>query len=45
MLGLLLKDIYNIKVLAITGPIATIIELVVALVAIYRFDIKKNRKE
>lgn len=33
--------IYNIKVLAITGLVATIIELVAALAAIYRFDIKK----
>ena len=34
--------IYNIKVLAITGLIATIIELVAALIAIYRFDIKRK---
>ena len=32
--------IYNIRVLAITGLIATIIELISALIAIYRFDIK-----
>lgn len=40
--------IYNIRVLAITGLIATIIELISALIAIYRFDIKiklnKNNK-
>ena len=35
--------IYNIRVLAITGLIATIIELVSALIAIYRFDIKNNK--
>lgn len=34
--------VYNIKVLAITGLIATIIELVSALIAIYRFDIKSK---
>ena len=33
--------VYNIRVLAITGLIATIIELIAALIAIYRFDIKK----
>ena len=33
--------VYNIRVLAITGLIATIIELISALIAIYRFDIKK----
>ena len=32
--------VYNIRVLAITGLIATIIELIAALIAIYRFDIK-----
>lgn len=32
--------IYNIKVLAITGLIATIIELLGAVFAIYKFDIK-----
>ena len=37
--------IYNIKVLAITGLIATIIELTSALIAVYRFDIKNNRVE
>lgn len=33
--------IYNVKVLAITGLIATVIEMLAAIVAIYRFDIKK----
>lgn len=33
--------IYNIKVLAIVGLISTIIELISAIVAIYRFDIKR----
>ena len=33
--------VYNIRVLAITGLVATIIELIAALIAIYRFDIKK----
>lgn len=37
----ILYIIYNIKVLAFAGLIATIIELVAALVAIYRFDITK----
>lgn len=34
--------VYNIRVLAITGLVATIIELIAALIAIYRFDIKKK---
>lgn len=33
--------IYNIRVLAITGLIATIIELMAAVIAIYKFDIRK----
>ena len=33
--------VYNIRVLAITGLIAIMIELIAALIAIYRFDIKK----
>ena len=36
--------IYNIKVLAYVGLVSTIIELVSALVAIYRFDVKKDYK-
>ena len=36
--------IYNIKVLAYVGLISTIIELISALIAIYRFDIKKDYK-
>lgn len=36
--------LYNIKVLAITGLIATIIELVGAIVAVYKFDIKKKKE-
>lgn len=35
--------IYNINVLAISGLISTIIELIFALVAIYRFDIKRRK--
>ena len=34
--------IYNIKYYAIAGLISTILELIFALVAIYRFDIKKS---
>ncbi len=33
--------VYNIRVLAITGLIAIMIELIAALIAIYRFDIKQ----
>lgn len=36
--------VYNINVLAITGLISTIIELFFAIVAIYRFDIKKSAR-
>jgi len=36
--------IYNIKVLAITGLISTIIEMFFAIVATYRFDMKKEKK-
>ena len=36
--------IYNIKVFAYVGLISTIIELISALIAIYRFDIKKDYK-
>lgn len=32
--------IYNVKVLAISGLIATIIEMLAALIAIFRFDIR-----
>ena len=35
--------IYNIRVLAITGLIATIIELCAAIIGIYRFDINRNK--
>ncbi len=35
--------IYNIKVLAITGLIATFIEMLAAIIAIYKFDIKNRR--
>ncbi len=42
VISCLLFIIYNIKVLAIIGLISTIIELISALVAIYRFDIKKT---
>ena len=37
--------LYNIKVLAITGLIATIIELVGAILAVYKFDIKKKKRK
>ena len=36
--------IYNIKVLAIIGLIATIIEFVGAILAVYKFDIKKKKE-
>ncbi len=36
--------LYNIKVLAITGLIATIIELVGAILAVYKFDISRRKK-
>ena len=36
--------IYNIKVLAYLGLVSTMIELISALIAIYRFDIKKDYK-
>lgn len=36
--------IYNIKVLAYVGLVSTIIELISALIALYRFDIKKDYK-
>lgn len=36
--------LYNIKILAITGLIATIIELVGAILAVYKFDIKKKKE-
>lgn len=37
--------IYNIKVLAFTSCIATMIEISTVLIAIYRFDLKKLKKE
>ena len=36
--------IYNVKVLAITGLIATVFELVFVMSAIFRYDIKKVRR-
>lgn len=36
--------LYNIKVLAITGLIATVIELLGAVVAVYKFDISRRKK-
>ena len=36
--------IYNIKVLAIIGLIATVIELLGAVVAVYKFDISRRKK-
>jgi len=41
----LLFIIYNIKVFAITGLIATVIEMCAAIVAMYRFDVKKIEEE
>lgn len=37
--------IYNIKVFAITGLVATVIEMIAAIVAIYKFDVKKIKEE
>lgn len=37
--------IYNVKVLAFTSCIATMIEISTVLIAIYRFDLKKLKKE
>lgn len=34
--------IYNIKYFAITGLITTIIEMISAIIAIYRFDFKRR---
>ena len=42
VISCILFAIYNIKVLAISGLIATIIEMTAAIIAIYRFDIKKE---
>ncbi len=41
IISCLLYIIYNIKVQAYTGLIATVIEMLGAMVAIYRFNIKK----
>ena len=35
--------IYNINVLAITGLISTLIELISAIIAIYKFDVKNSK--
>ena len=43
IISCLLFIIYNIKVLAITGLIATFIEMLAAIIAIYKFDIKNRR--
>lgn len=45
IIGCILFIIYNIKVVAISGLITTIIEMISAIVGIYRFDIKKYNKE
>lgn len=45
IISCLLFIIYNIKVFAITGLIATVVEMFAAIVALYRFDIKNNRKK
>lgn len=42
VISCILFIIYNIKVLAITGLISTIIEMIFVLIAIYRFDINKR---
>lgn len=42
VISCILFIIYNIKVLAIIGLIATIIEMIFVLIAIYRFDIRKK---
>ena len=44
IISCLLFIIYNIKVLAITGLIATFIEMLATIIAIYKFDIKNRRK-
>ena len=41
----LLFIIYNIKVLAISGLISTFIEMFSAMIAIYKFDIKKVKNK
>lgn len=43
IIGCLLFIIYNIKVVAISGLITTVIEMISAIVGIYRFDIKKEK--
>ena len=43
VISCLLFIIYNIKVLAISGLISTFIEMFSAIVAIYKFDIKKSK--
>lgn len=40
--GCILFIIYNIKYFAITGLITTIIEMMSAIIAIYRFDLKRR---
>lgn len=45
IIGCILFIIYNIKVVAISGLITTIIEMISAIVGIYRFDIKKYNKD
>ena len=44
VISCLLFIIYNIKFYAISGLIATILELIFAVVAIFRFDIKRKGK-
>ena len=44
VISCILFIIYNIKVLAITGLIATFIEMFAAIIAIYRFDISKSKE-
>ena len=41
VIACVLSAIYNVKVLAISGLISIIIEIISVLIAIYRYDIKK----
>ncbi len=40
----LVLAIYNIKVLAISGLVSTLLELCFAIIAIYRFDIRERKR-
>ena len=45
VIGCVLFIIYNIHVLAISGLITTSIEMISAIIGIYRFDIKKEENQ